>query len=387
MRHGRRPDCAPASARRAGRAGRVRCRWSPPPQPALAERPAGPPVRLAAGASAFPPGSCARLPRATGCRVRVVPPLPSGALPRAGVDLIEMRGDDAGGLIAAGSPRGDQRAQRDRARRRPGELARRRSRPGRVAPRDPVPVEPAAAARPYQGLRHPAADEPARALLASAGVAHRAAGLAARARAGGALPRHRRPVRPRARRAHVGPRGRRPGAAACFTSTRMRPQLRALFRRGEIDLAVGNPATLGISERGVVAVLPSEGTIATERVLGIVSGSPRGACARAHRRRAARAACPGRALARARVDAGAQRNVRHARGGGLQERGARPVAHAREQRRGRPPRRCGRRHGVARMGRGVGSAAFVTAAGAGRTVVRPGRTCRCRPAVELLGSV
>ena len=57
-------------------------------------------------------------------------------------------------------------------------------------------------------------------------------------------------------------------------------ELRALFRRGEIDLALGNPATLGDQRAGVVAVLPSEGTIATERVLGIVSGRGAAVCAR-----------------------------------------------------------------------------------------------------------
>ena len=33
-------------------------------------------------------------------------------------------------------------------------------------------------------------------------------------------------------------------------------QLRALFRRGEIDLALGNPATLGNQRAGIVAILP-----------------------------------------------------------------------------------------------------------------------------------
>ena len=56
--------------------------------------------------------------------------------------------------------------------------------------------------------------------------------------------------------------------------------LRALFRRGEIDLALGNPATLGDQRAGVVARLPDEGTIATERVLGVVAGTRRAACAR-----------------------------------------------------------------------------------------------------------
>jgi hypothetical protein len=56
--------------------------------------------------------------------------------------------------------------------------------------------------------------------------------------------------------------------------------LRALFRHGEIDLALGNPSTLGDQRPHVVALLPSEGTIATERVLGVVSGSSRAICAR-----------------------------------------------------------------------------------------------------------
>ena len=119
--------------------------------------------------------------------------------------------------------------------------------------------------------------------------------------AGGALPRHRRPVRPCARRAHLGPRGRRARPSRLLHLYADAAQLRSLFRRGEIDLALGNPSTLGDQRAGVVAVLPSEGTIATERVLGIVSGSPRGGLRAPHRRRAARAACPGGALARSRT--------------------------------------------------------------------------------------
>jgi hypothetical protein len=56
-------------------------------------------------------------------------------------------------------------------------------------------------------------------------------------------------------------------------------ELRSLFRRGAIDIALGNPGTLGDQRGAVVATLPSEGTIATERVLGIVTGTHRGACA------------------------------------------------------------------------------------------------------------
>ena len=56
--------------------------------------------------------------------------------------------------------------------------------------------------------------------------------------------------------------------------------LRSLFRRGEIDLALGNASTLGDQRPAVTATLPSEGTIATERVLGIVAGTRRATCAR-----------------------------------------------------------------------------------------------------------
>ena len=355
-------------------------------QPALAAPLAPRAVRLAAGPAAFPPDVLRAVAAATGCRVRVVPPLPSGALPRAGVDLIEMRGDDAGGLIATRSPRRDQRAQRDRTRRRPGELARCRSRPGRVAPRDPLPVEPAAAARQYQGLRQPAADEPARALLACGRrraprcPTRRSSSRWRRATSASAI---RSPSR-----ATSSPRPARssPRPSRLLHLYADAAQLRTLFRRGEIDLAVGNPATLGDQRARVVAVLPSEGTIATERVLGIVSGSPRGACAR--RIAGALLAPPAQAaaLARARIDAGAQRDLRHARRDGLQERGARTLAHAREQRGGRPSRRGGRRHGVARMGRGVGSPAFVAAAAQGERLFARAHL-PLPPAVELLGSV
>ena len=70
--------------------------------PALGASPAAGPVRLAAGPSAFPPDVLRAVVAATGCRVQMVPPLARGELPRPGVDLVEMRGEDAGALIAAG---------------------------------------------------------------------------------------------------------------------------------------------------------------------------------------------------------------------------------------------------------------------------------------------
>ena len=131
-------------------------------------------------------------------------------------------------------------------------------------------------------------------------------------------------------------------------------QLRALFRRGEIDLALGNPATLGNQRAGIVTILPSEGTIATRARAGRRRGLLAGWVREAARRRVARAARAGRPVARARVDARTQRNLRHARRTSLQDGAARALAHAREQRRGGPSRPCGGCHGLARMGRRVG---------------------------------
>ena len=76
--------------------------------------------------------------------------------------------------------------------------------------------------------------------------------------------------------------------------------LRSLFRRGVIDLALGNPATLGDQRAAVVASLPSEGTIASERVLGVVAGTRRGGLRAARRGRSARAGRAGAAGRRAR---------------------------------------------------------------------------------------
>ena len=248
-------------------------------QPASAAPAAPRVVRLAAGPAAFPPDVLRAAVAATGCRVRVVPPLPSGALPRAGVDLIEMRGDDAGGLMAAGrlavinepgvTGLGDVPGSLRDAVRDPGGSL--RAIPYLWSPQLLLASTRAFGTQPPSSLR----------ALFSRRQASRTAlpdsplelALAARylgigdpfALARDELTSAREVVAPASRLLHL-------YADAA--------QLRALFRRGEIDLAVGNPATLGDQRAGVVAVLPSEGTIATERVLGIVSGSPRGACAR-----------------------------------------------------------------------------------------------------------
>jgi hypothetical protein len=248
-------------------------------QPALAERPAGPPVRLAAGPTAFPAQVLSAVAARTGCLVRIVPPLAPGALPAAGIDLVELRGDDAGALVAAGrlepieestvTGLGDVPDRlRDVVRDASGGLRAvpylwspqlllaRRSVYGTKPPTSlrtlfslrgaaraalpDSPLELALAAR-YLGVGEPFAldrDE----LAAARGV-----------------------VAPARRLLHL-----YSDAAA----------LRSLFRRGAIDLALGNPATLGDQRGSVVASTPGEGTIATERVLGVVAGTRRAVCAR-----------------------------------------------------------------------------------------------------------
>jgi hypothetical protein len=248
-------------------------------QPALGARSPAGPVRLAAGPSAFPSDVLRAVVAATGCRVQVVPPLAPGAEPVTGVDMVEMRGEDAGPLIASGrlavideatvNGLGDVPGRlRDAVRdasgglravpylwsaqlllarstafgdQPPTSLRALFSRRGAVRAALPdSPLELAVAAR-YLGLGNPFALQ--RDELTSA----------------------RQVVAPASRLLRL------------YSSA---TQLRSLFRRGEIDLALGNPSTLGAQRAGIVATLPSEGTIATERVLAIVSGSPRAGCAR-----------------------------------------------------------------------------------------------------------
>jgi spermidine/putrescine-binding protein len=245
----------------------------------MAARPAPAPVRLAAGPSAFPADVLRAAAAATGCSVQIVPPLARGARPGAGVDLVEMRGEDAGSLIAAGRLAVIDEAKINGLGDVPGSL--------RDAVRDP---SGSLRAIPYlwspQMLLASSAvfgDHPPTSLRAlfSRGQAARTAlpdsplelALAARYLGIGnpfALKRD----ELTAAREIVAPAG---PLLHVYSDA---AQLRALFRRGEIDLAVGNPSTLGDQRAGVVAALPSEGTIATERVLGVVAGSPRAGCAR-----------------------------------------------------------------------------------------------------------
>jgi spermidine/putrescine-binding protein len=247
-------------------------------QPALGAQPAGP-VRLAAGPSAFPPDVLRAVVAATGCSVQVVPPLASGAPPGAGVDMVEMRGEDAGALIASGrlsvideatvNGLGDVPGRlRDALRDASGGL---RAVPYLWSPQLLLARSKAFGGQPPTSLR--ALFSRQGALRAALPDSPLELALAARylgigdpfALARDELNSAREVVAPASRLLHL------------YSSA---TQLRTLFRRGEIDLALGNPSTLGAQRAGVVATLPSEGTIATERVLAIVSGSPRAGCAR-----------------------------------------------------------------------------------------------------------
>ena len=247
--------------------------------PVLAERPAGPPVRLAAGPSAFPASVLDGVAARTGCRVQIVRPLAPGALPGAGDDLVELAGADAGPAIASGRLALIEEASIAGVADVPGRL--------RDAVRD---AGGGLRAVPYLwspqlllARRAVFGDHPPtslRALFSRNGAARTALPdtpleLAVAARYLGigdafAL----------ARDELAAARGVLAPAEPLLRFYRDAAGLRSLFRRDRIDLALGNPATLGGQRRDVVAVAPDEGTVATERVLGIVSGTRRGVCAR-----------------------------------------------------------------------------------------------------------
>ncbi len=248
-------------------------------QPALAERPAGPPVRLAAAPSAFPAQVLDAVAARTGCRVQIVPPLAAGAAPAAGIDLVELRGDAAGALVASGRLALIEEPTVPGLSEVPGRL--------RDVVRDAggglraVPYlwspQLLLARRAVYGTRPPTS---LRSLFSLRGAARAALPdspleLAVAARYLGvgnpfALDRDE----------LVAARGVVAPARPLLHLYRDAAELRALFRRGAIDLALGNPATLGDQRRHVVASLPSQGTIATQRVLGVVAGTRRAVCAR-----------------------------------------------------------------------------------------------------------
>jgi hypothetical protein len=248
-------------------------------QPALAEHPAGPPVRLAAGPSAFPAAVLDGVATRTGCQVQLVRPLAAGALPGRGEDLVELAGADAGAMIASGrlaviddgsvNGLGDVPDKlRDAVRDANGGL---RAVPYLWSPQLLLARRSVFGEQPPGSLR---------ALFSRRGAAR------------AALPDSPLELALAARYLGIGDAfalGSDELAAAREVLAPAQPllhfyvngtALRRLFRRDEIDLALGNPATLGDQRATVVAVVPAEGTIATERVLGIVSGTRRAVCAR-----------------------------------------------------------------------------------------------------------
>ncbi len=258
-----------------------------------------PPVRLAAGPSAFPRRRAAGrrgqdgLPRARWSRRSARP----GRCRPAVVDLVEMRGDDAGALISSGRLAAHRRADRERPRRCAGRPARCRARRRRRAARRAVPVEPPAAARAPLGLRHPAADESACALLAP------------RSRARGAA---------RTRRSS----SRSPRATSA-SATRSRSRATSWSRRAASSHRAG-PLLHLYCERGIAALaLPPR----RDRPR---AGQPR------HARRSARRR--GREAARARA-----RSPPSACSAWSRVRGARPARAASRARCSRPRRRRGSR--------------------------------------------
>ncbi|MDX6560953.1 MAG: putative spermidine/putrescine transport system substrate-binding protein [Gaiellales bacterium] len=248
-------------------------------QPALAERPAGPPVRLAAGPAAFPAGVLSAVAARTGCRVQIVPPLAPGAVPAAGADLVELRGDDAGALVASGRLELIDEAT----------VAGLNDVPGRL--RD-LMRDAGGGLRAVPYLWSPQLLLARRSVYGTAPPTSLRALFSLRGAARGALPDSPLVLALAARYLGVGDPfalDRDELAAARQVVAPARPllhlysgaaALRSLFRRGVIDLALGNPATLGDQRGSIVAGLPSEGTIASERVLGVVAGTRRAICAR-----------------------------------------------------------------------------------------------------------
>jgi len=248
-------------------------------QPALAGRAGGLPVRLAAGPSAFPAAVLSGVMARTRCAVQIMPPLASGAEPGPGVDLVELPGADAGALIAAGrlalidqasvNGLGDVPGRlRDTVRDVGGGL---RAIPYLWSPQMLLARRSVYGAQPPTTLRSLFS----RSGAARAALPDSALELAVAARylgIGNAFALDRDELV--SAREVLGP------AQPLLHFYPDASTLRSLFRRGRIDLALGNAETLGDQRASVVAVLPSEGTIATERVLGIVSGTRRGACAR-----------------------------------------------------------------------------------------------------------
>jgi hypothetical protein len=236
-------------------------------------------VRLAAGPSAFPAAVLDGVATRTGCHVQVVRPLAAGALPGRGEDLVELAGADAGAMIASGRLAVIDEASVNGL----GDV------PGRL--RDPV-RDASGGLRAVPYLWSPQLLLARRSVFGQQPPTSLRALFSQRGAARAALPDSPLELALAARYLGIGDAfalGSDELAGAREVLAPAQPllhfygdaaTLRSLFRRDEIDLALGNPATLGDQRGDVVAVVPEEGTIATERVLGIVSGTRRGICAR-----------------------------------------------------------------------------------------------------------
>lgn len=248
-------------------------------RPALAEHPAGPPLRLAAAPAAFPPAVLDGVAARTGCSVQIVRPLTPGALPGEDADLVELAGADAAPLIASGRL----------AVIEDGSVSGIGDVPGRL--RDAVRDE-AGGLRAVPYLWSPQLLLARRAVYGEQPPTSLRTLFSRRGAARAALPDSPLELALAARYLGVGDAfalDRDELAAAREVLAPAQPllrfyahasTLRSLFRTGRVDLALGNPAQLGDQRPDVVAVTPDEGTIATERVLGIVSGTKRVICAR-----------------------------------------------------------------------------------------------------------
>jgi hypothetical protein len=236
-------------------------------------------VRLAAGPSAFPAAVLDGVAARTGCHVQLVRPLAPGALPGTGSDIVELAGADVGPLIASRRLAVIDEASINGLGDVPGRL--------RDAMRD---VSGGLRAGPY--LWSPQLLLARRSVFGAQPPTSLRALFSRRGAGRAALPDSPLELALAARYLGIGNAFvlRRDDLAAArevlapaqplLHFYRNAATLRSLFRRGVIDLALGNSATLGDQRAGVLAVVPAEGTIATERVLGIVSGTRRAICAR-----------------------------------------------------------------------------------------------------------
>ncbi len=285
----------------------------------------------------------------TECSVEIVPPLAPETAPGPDVDLVEMAGADAGPLIAAGrlaviNERGV------------NGLA---DVPGRL--RDAV-RDPSGALRAVPYLWSPQMLLARRSAFGEQPPTSLRSLFARRSAARAALPDSPLELAVAARYLGIGnpfALARDELAAARETLAPARPlvhlygsasELRSLFRRNLIDLALGNPSTLGDQRADVEAVLPERGNDRRRARARHRLGHASLALRAPRRRRAPGARLAGAAGADPRAPTGAQRDLHGARARCLQDAPARALEHARGERHGRSAGGRGGRHGLAGMG-------------------------------------